>query len=677
MARKSISILIAVYNCADLTEKCLQSVVPTIEQCDEILVYNNGSTDRTGDLLKRYKKKPFFRLVNSDKNSGFVFANNELIAIAHKDNDILLLNNDTEIPEGQQEGWLNKLSERLYAYDDVGIMSCRQIDNRTGSLVGCGAETLPSLYGWNRGGGELYINQFPDEEEVEKTNFACVLIRRDALNSLESPFLDKDVFAYTEDDRMIIRLREKGWKTYYTPKVVIYHTPNSTSKSNKELDIKKIHAEAHKTFVEKYGHLYTNQDVSINLKSLLVRPPGYAMACKNLIRGLIGNNVDVNYDYLYGTPYMEQTLPYDMMVSQIQKFKPSYSDDKIEILFQMADMAQHLSSRVYRILYTMLEVEGLPDTWVTGCNRADEVWVPDSFNLRTFKNAGVTRPIKIMPLGIDKNYFHPNIEPIFLELKNEINFLVVGEWGQRKNIETTIECFKKAFPKDTPVTLWIKTHHNGALDKHPVAKIKEHLMAYQKLDGPPVLVTVSSHDDVVNKNQMKYVASYMMGSFYRAFDLLINLSSGEGSDMPSKEALACGVPVMRTAFSAKDFLIDEERGTPRPGVSLIDYNLVFPGYKTGCPYYSAKEEIRWAEPNVSDVIDKMRYAVEHIDSLKRGAIETSKVIRSQYDITNTAKRIKERLLEIEGSDLVKFRRKTIEEESTIFSETKGANDGSE
>ena len=657
MTRKPISILIAVYNCADLTEKCLESVVPTIASGDEIIIYNNGSTDNTRALLKRWKKKSFFKVIHNTENTGFVFANNEMIAASRSENDLLLLNNDTRIPKDQQ-GWLDKLSERLYAHEDAGIMSCRQVDPRTDTIASCGSETLPSLMGWNRAGGTDSIGQYPDEEIVEKTNFACVLIRRDALNALEEPWLDKDVFAYTEDDRLILRMRKLGIETYYTPHVTIFHTPNSTSKENKELVLRDIHIESYKTFVEKYDQYYKDKkEISVNIKSLLIRPQGYAMAAKNIIRGLEEVDVDVNYGYLYGTKYMEQQFPGDEYVRQIQRKKQNiFAPDNIEILFQMADMADHNSSRIYRILYTMLEVDGLPDEWIAGCNNyADEVWVADSFNVQTFKDAGVTKPIRVMPLGIDKNYFHPKIKPLAIEYLNEVNFVVVGEWGLRKNIEYTIDCFKKAFTKDTPVSLWIKTHYGGGTG-HPLDKIRNKLKEYHELSGPPVMAIISTNEDVNKRNYRRYFPHYMMGSFYRSFDLLVNLSNGEGADMPAKEALACGVPVMRNSFSSKDFLIDT------PGVVLVDHDLEFPGKNTGCPYYNCKEEIRWGRPNEKSIIEKFQYAYENIEGLKKEAMLTSRVIRDKYDMRQTARAIKQRLLEINNSELVKFRRECIEKE---------------
>ena len=55
----------------------------------------------------------------------------------------------------------------------------------------------------------------------------------------------------------------------------------------------------------------------------------------------------------------------------------------------------------------MLETDGIPAEWVRQANLMDEVWCPSHFNVKTFRDSGVTRPIHAIPLGIDPGYFNP------------------------------------------------------------------------------------------------------------------------------------------------------------------------------------------------------------------------------------------------------------------------------
>ena len=93
----------------------------------------------------------------------------------------------------------------------------------------------------------------------------------------------------------------------------------------------------------------------------------------------------------------------------------------------------------------MLEVTGLPQEWVDGCNSMDEVWVPASFNVETFRDSGVRVPIRVMPLGVDVDYFHPSITGF--RPSDRFTFLSVFEWGERKAPEVLLRAFAEEFKR--------------------------------------------------------------------------------------------------------------------------------------------------------------------------------------------------------------------------------------
>lgn len=83
----------------------------------------------------------------------------------------------------------------------------------------------------------------------------------------------------------------------------------------------------------------------------------------------------------------------------------------------------------YKIGYTMLEVDGVPGEWIHQCNCMDEIWVP-SVQCRYVPPQRGKVPIRIMPLGVDPNYFHPGIRSA--RFSDRFTFLSVFEWGERK-----------------------------------------------------------------------------------------------------------------------------------------------------------------------------------------------------------------------------------------------------
>ena len=108
----------------------------------------------------------------------------------------------------------------------------------------------------------------------------------------------------------------------------------------------------------------------------------------------------------------------------------------------------------YKVGFTMLETDGIPAEWVRQANLMDEVWCPSQFNVKTFRDSGVTRPIHAIPLGIDPGYFNPQIRTS--RVSERYTFLSVFEWGERKAPELLLRAFNEEFRFDEPVVLVCK-----------------------------------------------------------------------------------------------------------------------------------------------------------------------------------------------------------------------------
>ena len=65
-----ISIIIPVYNVEQYLDKCLQSVVSQTYSNIQIILVNDGSTDNSGEICERWKKKDNRIEVIHKKNGG-------------------------------------------------------------------------------------------------------------------------------------------------------------------------------------------------------------------------------------------------------------------------------------------------------------------------------------------------------------------------------------------------------------------------------------------------------------------------------------------------------------------------------------------------------------------------------------------------------------------------------
>lgn len=98
---KKISIIIPVYNGEKFLKKCLDSVLKQTYSNYEIIIVNDGSTDKTSDILKKYQKIKKITVFNQE-NQGVSIARNNGIDRATGDY-IMFVDVDDQIREDALE----------------------------------------------------------------------------------------------------------------------------------------------------------------------------------------------------------------------------------------------------------------------------------------------------------------------------------------------------------------------------------------------------------------------------------------------------------------------------------------------------------------------------------------------------------------------------------------------
>jgi hypothetical protein len=283
---------------------------------------------------------------------------------------------------------------------------------------------------------------------------------------------------------------------------------------------------------------------------------------------------------------------------------------------------------------TMMDCDYFPEEWTRQANMLDELWVPTDYGKEVMVESGVKVPVNVIPLGVDPNYYNPDIEPVTkfnaIRFRRSVNFLSVFEWGERKMPELLLHAFYTAFRDNPDVALFIK-HQNI----NPKVKIRETVanIAVQYPRSKCTVIFFSNSD--YNGYQVK---EYTMSALYRAHDAFILPTAGEGFGMPSIEALACGLPVGVTG----KFGYLPEHKEDFPGTVFFDYHMeTITPEMVLCPYYHGA---KWAHPLFDDVVDKLRFMFDNIEDLKAKALISSEKVRSSLTWKHTVSKIKERIL---------------------------------
>ena len=94
---KKVSVIIPVYNAENYISKCLESILNQSYKNIEIVVINDGSTDKSEELIKAYQDKDNRIVYLSQKNSGPSVARNN--GIGHSTGEYLVFIDSDDIAE--------------------------------------------------------------------------------------------------------------------------------------------------------------------------------------------------------------------------------------------------------------------------------------------------------------------------------------------------------------------------------------------------------------------------------------------------------------------------------------------------------------------------------------------------------------------------------------------------
>ena len=608
---KPISIIILTWNGLRYTKRCLETLHANTKCSNfDVIVADNGSTDGTLEYLRSI---PWITLVENGSNLGFAKGNNQALRLVPPDRDVLLLNNDTEV---HQQDWLDRLRLTAYRRPDIGLVGCR-LRRENGMLQHAGAYMpLETYWGQQIGGGERDINQFSADREVDSVVFACVYVKRVVLEKVG--LLNEQFFSYFEDTDYCFRAREFGYSIVCCGSVTLTHHENVSTMVN-GVSHSGLFLDSQVTFKKNWheklaSKRYTRQ---LGWHSLFDFPSGYAISSQKIALALDRRSVELTYRYLYGPgtifPIPEPPMSTDYMINIIRG--RALVAGGIQVVYGQGDRLDANYGR-YKIGFTMLETTRIPIEWVRQANKMAEVWVPSTFNVKTFQESGVKRPIHVIPLGVDPDYFNPEI--VGYPLPDVFSFLSVFEWGERKAPELMLKAFNDEFRESEPVVLICKV-----LNSDPGVNLSNQIegLRLRRLGGRIVF----SVNEVVPTHQL--------GVLYRSADCFVSATRGEGWGMPILEAMACGLPVIATNWSAQCDFMRKDNAYP------IEVEKLIPA-EAKCPYYRGSE---WAHPSYEHLRKQMRYVFEHRDEARATGLRAASEVHARWTWGHSAEKIIARL----------------------------------
>ncbi|NFJ31668.1 glycosyltransferase, partial [Clostridium botulinum] len=236
------SIVILTYNKLEYTKLCIDSIRKyTKSGTYEIVVVDNNSTDDTREWLKEQKD---IKVILNDENLGFPGGCNVGINAAEKENDILLLNNDTIVTPR----WLENLKKCLYSDEHIGAVGAITNNCSNYQAIKTKYESIDEMIDF---ADRYNISDLSKWEQKVRLIGYCMLIKRKVIDKIG--LLDERFFPGNfEDDDLGYRIQSEGYKLILCNDTFIHHFGSASFKENPE-KFSKLLTENSKRFINKWG----------------------------------------------------------------------------------------------------------------------------------------------------------------------------------------------------------------------------------------------------------------------------------------------------------------------------------------------------------------------------------------------------------------------------------------
>ncbi len=230
-----VSIIIVAWNVRELLNDCLKSVYDETKGIDfEVIYVDNASEDGSVEMVT--KEFPKVRIIENEKNEGFIRANNQAIEVA-KGRYVLLLNSDTVVLDNA----IAKMVKFADENPEAALVGCKVVNLdktllRTCFMSPSCLNMLLSVTCLNRlfprskffGRERLTWWDYGSSREVEVICGCCSLVRMKAIK--EVGLMEELYFVYGDDPDWCYRFRSNGWKILFTPEAKIIHIGDQTTK---------------------------------------------------------------------------------------------------------------------------------------------------------------------------------------------------------------------------------------------------------------------------------------------------------------------------------------------------------------------------------------------------------------------------------------------------------------
>lgn len=551
-----VSLVMPLFNKAEYTEKCLYALAEnTGDDPDyEVIIIDNASTDWTQYLLLAFEGD--VDIVRNEENVGFARANNQGARRARGEY-LLFLNNDTE----PCSGWLEHMVRLADSDETIGIVGSKLLYPQNETVQHAGIEMMDGMPDHIYRGVPSDDPRVCSTRDLDMVTGACLLVRRtlfEALGGFDEAYLNG-----VEDVDLCLQARAEGYRVVYCAESVVYHHEGT---SEGRFDHVRENLQR---FFTKWQDQFDTQGQFIAGRSLAASLPDLSIgAMQRTLRGYWEGPFFVYSSLAHVNREMVSSLlGQDACDLGLIETEPDQYDGAADMRYAplVARMGTELEGEVdfhvrHRwppdvsvpssgklVLIQPWEYGRLLQSWVEPMQKSvDQIWAYTSYVRQVYIDSGFDPDkIKVVPLGVDVERFHPGVEAMELPTDKTYKFLFVGGTVQRKGIDLLLQAYRAAFTRSDDVALIVKDMGTQTFYRGQTAQ--EEIEALQR-DAECAEIIYLDGD----------LPAEQMPALYAACDCLVHPYRGEGFGLPVAEAMACGLPVVVTKGGACDDFCSEE-----------------------------------------------------------------------------------------------------------------------
>jgi GT2 family glycosyltransferase len=241
-----VSVIVPAFNRWQYTNAALRALAAALDPNipTEVIVVDDGSTDRTGELLESCNG---VRTIRLERNSGFVTAANAGAAAA-RGTYLHFLNNDAIVAPD----WLAPLVDTFERDANVAA-AVSQLRYADGTVAEAGGVIWRDGRGSNYGRGDSPNDwRYAATRDVDYGSAASLMVRAAAFADARG-FSAEFAPAYYEDTDLCFTLRSRGARIVYQPRSVVYHAEGVSYGSNVSTEARALQERNRRAFVAKWA----------------------------------------------------------------------------------------------------------------------------------------------------------------------------------------------------------------------------------------------------------------------------------------------------------------------------------------------------------------------------------------------------------------------------------------